>query len=66
MNCIAPGILEEGIGDHLPRERREDYLRHCALRRVGKLSEVADVVAMLVSDRNSYMNGATVVVDGAV
>jgi 3-oxoacyl-[acyl-carrier protein] reductase len=66
VNCVAPGILEEGIGDHLPRERREDYLRHCALRRVGRLEEVADVVAMLVTDRNSYMNGATVVVDGAV
>jgi 3-oxoacyl-[acyl-carrier protein] reductase len=66
VNCIAPGILEEGIGDHLPKERREDYLRHCALRRVGGLDEVANLAAMLVSDRNSYMNGATVVVDGAV
>jgi NAD(P)-dependent dehydrogenase (short-subunit alcohol dehydrogenase family) len=66
VNCLAPGILEEGIGDHLPREKREEYLRHCALRRTGTLAEVADLAAMLVSDRNSYMNGATVVVDGAV
>jgi 3-oxoacyl-[acyl-carrier protein] reductase len=66
VNCIAPGILEEGVGDHLPAEKRADYLRHCALRRVGTMEEIAELTAMLVSDRNSYMNGATVVVDGAV
>jgi 3-oxoacyl-[acyl-carrier protein] reductase len=66
VNCIAPGILEEGVGDHLPPEKRADYLRHCALRRVGSVDEIGALVAMLVSDRNSYMSGATVVVDGAV
>jgi len=39
--------------DHLPRERREDYLRHCALRRLGTVGEVAEVAAFLVSDQNS-------------
>jgi 3-oxoacyl-[acyl-carrier protein] reductase len=66
VNCIAPGVLDAGVSDHLPPARRDEYLRHCALRRTGSLDEVAEVVAFLVSDRNSYMNGATVVVDGAV
>jgi NAD(P)-dependent dehydrogenase (short-subunit alcohol dehydrogenase family) len=66
VNCIAPGILDEGVSEHLPPARREEYLRHCAMRRIGTLAEAAEVVAFLASDRNSYMNGATVVVDGAV
>jgi NAD(P)-dependent dehydrogenase (short-subunit alcohol dehydrogenase family) len=66
VNCIAPGVLEEGVSDHLPKERRDDYLRHCALRRMGTVDEVGEVAAFLVSDRNSFMNGATVVLDGAV
>ena len=66
VNCVAPGILDEGVSDHLPPARKEEYLRHCALRRVGKLEEAADVIAFVASERNSYMNGATVVVDGAV
>jgi NAD(P)-dependent dehydrogenase (short-subunit alcohol dehydrogenase family) len=66
VNCVAPGILDEGVSDHLPPARKEEYLRHCSLRRVGKLDEAADVIAFVASQRNSYMNGATVVVDGAV
>ena len=66
VNCIAPGILEEGVSVNVPKAKRDDYLRHCAVGRVGSLEEIADVVAFLVSDRNSYMNGATVVVDGGV
>jgi len=66
VNCVAPGILDEGVSDHLPPARKEEYLRHCALRRVGTLVEAAEVIAFVASDRSSYMNGATLVVDGAV
>ena len=66
VNCVAPGILDEGVSDHLPPARKEEYLRHCALRRVGTLAEAAEVIAFVASERASYMNGATVVVDGAV
>ncbi len=60
------GILDEGVSGNLPPARLEEDLRHCALRRMGKLDEVAEVIAFVASERNSYMNGATVVLDGAV
>jgi NAD(P)-dependent dehydrogenase (short-subunit alcohol dehydrogenase family) len=66
VNCVAPGILDEGVSDHLPPARRDEYVRHCALRRVGTLAEAANVIAFVASDRSSYVNGATMVVDGAV
>lgn len=66
VNCLAPGVLEEGVSGNLPQPRLEEYLRNCALGRVGTLAEAAEVAAFLVSDRNSYMNGATLVLDGAV
>jgi 3-oxoacyl-[acyl-carrier protein] reductase len=66
VNAIAPGILDEGVSAHLPPARLEEYLRHCALRRMGALDEAAEVVAFLASSRSSYMNGSTVVIDGAV
>ncbi len=64
--CLAPGLLEDGVGRNLPDHKREDYLRHCALGRVGTFAEVAAFAAFLVSDRNSYQSGATVVMDGCV
>jgi NAD(P)-dependent dehydrogenase (short-subunit alcohol dehydrogenase family) len=66
VNCIAPGILEEGVSTNLPESRLDEYLRHCALGRKGTLEECAHVIAFLVSDKNSYMNGATIVLDGGV
>jgi 3-oxoacyl-[acyl-carrier protein] reductase len=64
--CLAPGLLEDGMGQNLPEHRLADYLKHCSLGRVGKLEEIAQLAAFLVSDGNSYMSGETVVADGGV
>ena len=66
VNCLAPGLLEGGVGDLLPEHRRADYLQHCALGRRGTFEEVARLAAFVVSEQNTYMSGATVVVDGGV
>lgn len=64
--CLAPGLLEDGVGKNLPDYRLRDYLAHVALSRVGTLDEVARFAAFLVSDENGYMNGETIVMDGGL
>ena len=64
--CLAPGLLEDGVGRNLPEHRLADYLKHCSLGRVGRFEEVARLAAFLVSDANSYMSGETIVADGGV
>jgi NAD(P)-dependent dehydrogenase (short-subunit alcohol dehydrogenase family) len=64
--CLAPGLLDEGMGRNVPDYSLADYLRHCALGRLGTLDEAARLAAFLVSDGNSYMNGETIVMDGGV
>ena len=64
--CLAPGLLEDGVSRNLPDYRLADYLKHCALGRLGSLDEVARTAAFLVSDANSYMSGETVVIDGGL
>jgi NAD(P)-dependent dehydrogenase (short-subunit alcohol dehydrogenase family) len=66
VNSLAPGLLEGGVGDNLPAYRLSDYLKHCALGRVGTFSEVSELAAFLVSDENSYMDGVTLVMDGGL
>ena len=64
--CLAPGLLEDGVGRNLPDYRLADYLKHCSLGRLGGLDEVARLAAFLVSDANGYMSGETVVIDGGL
>lgn len=63
---LAPGLLEDGMGKNLPDHRLADYLKHCALGRLGTLEEAARLAVFLVSDKNTYMSGETVVLDGGV
>jgi NAD(P)-dependent dehydrogenase (short-subunit alcohol dehydrogenase family) len=64
--CLAPGLLEDGLGRNLPDHRLADYLKHNALGRVGTFDEVAELCTLLASNRASYMTGETVVIDGGV
>lgn len=64
--CLAPGLLEDGVGRNLPEHRLADYLRHCALGRVGTFDEVAEMAAFMASDESAYLAGATLLMDGGV
>ncbi len=64
--CLAPGLLEDGLGRNLPPHRLDAYLHHCALGRVGRFDEVARFAAFLISDANAFMTGETVIMDGGV
>jgi NAD(P)-dependent dehydrogenase (short-subunit alcohol dehydrogenase family) len=64
--CLAPGLLEDGLGKNIPEHRLADFLRHCSLGRAGTFDEVARFAAFLVSDRSRYTTGEIVVMDGGL
>ncbi len=66
VNLLSPGILDVGMGRMLPQHRVDEYLDQCPAGRLGTVAEVADTAAFLVSDRNRFMTGAKVVLDGGV
>jgi NAD(P)-dependent dehydrogenase (short-subunit alcohol dehydrogenase family) len=69
-NALLPGTIEtpmtySTLPPDLDRDealRREGLL--APMLRVGRPEEMAEVVAFLLSDRASYVNGAAVVADG--
>jgi len=65
INVVAPGVLEAGSSRSLPDSLRAEYLKHCGLRRYGRVEEIAGLVAWL-SLQNTYITGQTLVVDGAL
>jgi 3-oxoacyl-[acyl-carrier protein] reductase len=65
VNSVAPGVLEDGLSRQLPEELRREYLKHCGLRRLGRIEEVASVVAWLATE-NTLVTGQTMILDGAL
>jgi len=65
VNTIAPGVLEGGLSRALPADLRAEYLKHCGLKRLGRLEEVASLAAWLATE-NTLITAQTLVVDGAL
>ena len=69
-NAVLPGCIETPMTySTLPPDlSREEALRRegdlAPMGRVGQPDEIADVVAFLLSDRASYVNGAQIITDG--
>jgi NAD(P)-dependent dehydrogenase (short-subunit alcohol dehydrogenase family) len=66
VNTVAPGMLEGGVSDNIPAKQQEQYKSHCALSRAGKCEEVAELVAFMASNRSSYINAQSILVDGGI
>jgi len=66
VNAAVPGMLEGGVSDNIPAKQQEQYIDYCALSRAGKCEEVAELVAFLASDRSSYINAQSILVDGGI
>ena len=70
VNAIAPGniLFEGGVWDRNTKERPDAWSRwikrEVALRRFGKVEEIADAALWLASPRASFVTGAVIVVDG--
>jgi len=67
VNAIAPGMsLVPGPDAIVDEKGAEYYKTRIPIGRIGDPFEVADVAVFLVSERNSYMIGATVDVSGGM
>lgn len=66
VNSVHPGPSETRMVDSWGAEWLEAVRKRVPLRRLGKPDDMAEMVAFLVSDAASYINGAEFIVDGGV
>ena len=64
VNAIAAGIFDTDLAQTLPEHLLNMHLTWVRRGALGRPEELAEIAAFLVSDRNSFMNGEVVTVDG--
>ncbi|MDP2899488.1 MAG: SDR family NAD(P)-dependent oxidoreductase [Candidatus Bathyarchaeota archaeon] len=70
VNCLCPGVtltpmLEQGMNRAQDPAARRRYLEQgVPLKRLGRPEEIAKGALFLACDDSSFMNGATLVIDG--
>ncbi len=66
VNAVAPGYIETDMTEAMADKHREAILQQIPLGRTGTPQDVADLVHFLASDRNRYITGQTIHVDGGL
>jgi 3-oxoacyl-[acyl-carrier protein] reductase len=64
VNAIAAGIFDTELAQALPERLLQMHSFWASAGRMGRPEELAEYAAFMVSDRNSFMNGEVVIVDG--
>lgn len=66
-NCVCPGMIATTFHDTFTKDAvRTNVAAATPLRREGEAREVADLVAYLASSEASFMNGASVDINGGL
>lgn len=67
VNSVCPGYVDTDLTRrNLPASERARLAKAIPLRRFAKPSEIAEVVAFLASESNTYLTGQCLAVDGGV
>ena len=64
VNCIAPGMIDTEMNDHLTREEKEAVAAEIPMGRMGLPEEAARTALFLAGEDASYITGQVLAVNG--
>lgn len=65
VNAVSPGVIDTEMHASSSAERITNLMNSLPMKRMGKTSEVAELIYWLLSDAASYVSGAMVPVTGS-
>ncbi|MAJ81809.1 MAG: dehydrogenase [Legionellales bacterium] len=64
-NCVSPGFIHTDLTTKILGKEAIDKLeKEIPIKRLGQANEIAELVAFLCSEKNSYLTGQNIVIDG--
>lgn len=65
-NAIAPGFIRTAMTEAMPAEVLKSMAEKVPVMRLGETKDIANACLFLASEESSYLNGATLSVDGGL
>jgi acetoacetyl-CoA reductase len=66
VNSVSPGYVKTAMTDAIPEAVRDSIIQQVPMGRMALPDEIAYVVSFLTDDRNTYMTGANLPVNGGM
>lgn len=66
VNVVAPGFIKTDMTDALSEEVTAAILQQVPLKRLGSVTDIANIVAFLAAEESGYITGQTFTVDGGM
>ena len=66
VNSVSPGYVKTDMTDAIPEDVRDAIIQQVPMGRMALPDEIAYVVSFLTDDRNTYMTGANLPVNGGM
>lgn len=63
---VSPGFIETDMTAAIPQIIKDKYLNMIPAKRFGKVDDIADAIAFLLSDKASYINGTNIHINGGL
>lgn len=66
VNCIAPGFIRTKMLNNMPKASFDEIRKNIPLRMLGEPQDVAELANFLISEKNKYITGQTIIIDGGL
>jgi 3-oxoacyl-[acyl-carrier protein] reductase len=63
---VSPGFIETDMTSAIPDAEKEKYRKMIPAHKFGKAEDIAEMIAFLLSDKASYINGTNIHVNGGL
>lgn len=64
VNCVCPGVIDTKMNARFSKEEMQDLIYETPLLRLGKASEIAELIYFLSSEKANFITGQIITADG--